>query len=143
MLRTASIPLAGAALAALLLAAPTATAASTDTVLPIPFAGMANGVTGLTYAPFSTYITARTDPGMPGITRFRCGEATYCAVVVHWYNVTTGASGATDLWLAPSPLGVARTGSGVVVAAATAGGAPGFPGTPTTFLPGAGTWTVP
>lgn len=143
MLRTASIPLAGAALAMLLTAVPIAGATSTDTVLPIPFAGLSNGVTGLTNAPFTTHITVRTDPTMPGITRFRCGDAPYCAVVVHWRNLTTGASGASDLWFAPSPVGVAHTGSGAVVAAVTAGGAPGFPGTPTTLLPGAGAWVVP
>jgi len=36
---------------------------------------------------------------------------------------------------------VVRTGSGMV-AAATAGGAPGYPDTPSTLLPGGGVWTV-
>lgn len=146
MFRTASMPrgmtLAGIALAALL-AAPTVSAAPTDTVLPIPFAGLTNGPTGFANPPSSKYITVRTDPDEPGITRFRCGASPYCDVVVHWRNLSTGASGAADLLFGPTAPGVTQTGSGTVVAAFTAGGVPGYPGTPTTLLPGAGAWTVP
>lgn len=147
MFRAALMPrrrttLAGIALAALLLAAPPVSAAPTDTVLAIPFAGMTNGSTGLTNPPSSTYITVRTDPDEPGITRFRCGAYPYCDLVVHWRNISTGASGAADLLYGHSR-GVAQTGSGMVVAAFTAGGAPGYPGTPATLLPGAGVWAVP
>ena len=147
MFRTALMPrsmtaLAGIAVAALLLAAPPVSAAPTDTVLAIPFAGMTNGPTGFTNSPSSTYITVRTDPDEPGITRFRCGVSLYCDLVVHWRNLSTGAGGAADLLYGLSR-GVAQTGSGMVVAAFTAGGAPGYPGTPTTLLPGAGVWAVP
>jgi hypothetical protein len=147
MFRTASMPrsmttLAGIALAALLLAAPPASAAPTDTVLPIPFAGLTNGPTGFTNPPSSTFISVLTDPDEPGITRFRCGAYPYCDLVVHWRNLSTGASGAADLLYGPSR-GVAQTGSGTVVAAFTAGGMPGYLGTPTTLLPGAGVWPVP
>ncbi|PQP19026.1 hypothetical protein C5613_31520 [Rhodococcus opacus] len=134
---------AGIALAALLLAAPPVSAAPTDTVLPIPFAGLTNGPTGFTNLPSSTYITASTDPDEPGITRFRCGAYPYCDVFVHWRNLATGTSGAADLLYGSSTRGIAQTGSGTVVAAFTAGGMPGYPGTPTTFLPGAGVWAVP
>jgi len=145
MFRTASMPrsvttLVGIALAALLLAAQPVSAAPTDTVLPIPFAGLTNGPTGFTNQPSNTYITVRTDPDEPGITRFRCAYL-YCDLVVHWRNLSTGASGAADLLYGPSP-GVAQTGSGTVIAAFTAGGRPGYPGTPTTLLPGAGVWAV-
>jgi hypothetical protein len=148
MFRTALMPrsmtaLAGIALAALLLAAPPVSAAPTDTVLAIPFAGMTNGSTGLTNPPSSTYITVRTDPDEPGITRFRCGVYPYCDLVVHWRNLSTGASGAADLFYVSHAPGVAQTGSGTVIAAFTAGGAPGYPGTPATQLPGAGGWAVP
>ncbi len=148
MFRTASMPrsmttLAGIALAALLLAAPTVSAAPSDTVLPIPFAGLTNGPTGLTNQPSSTFITVRTNPDEPGITRVRCGAYPYCDLVVHWRNLSTGASGAADLFYGSSAPGVVQTGSGTVVAAFTAGGMPGYLGTPTALLPGAGVWTVP
>lgn len=135
--------LAGIALAALLLAAPPVSAAPTDTVLPIPFAGLTNGPTGLTNPPASSYITVRTDPAEPGITRFRCGAYTSCDLVVHWRNLSTGASGAADLFYGSRPPGVVQTGSGTVVAVFTAGGVPGYLGTPTTLLPGGGVWAVP
>ncbi|WP_020476760.1 MULTISPECIES: hypothetical protein [unclassified Rhodococcus (in: high G+C Gram-positive bacteria)] len=47
-----------------------------------------------------------------------------------------------DLFYGPS-LGVAQTRSGTVIAAFNAGGMPGYLGTPTTLLPGAGVWAVP
>jgi hypothetical protein len=135
--------LAGIALAALLLAAPPVSAAPTDTVLPIPFAGLTNGPTGFSNAPSSTYITVVTNADEPGITRFRCVADSYCELVVHWRNLSTGESGAADLLYGSSTPGVTRTGSGTVVAAFTAGGARGYPGTPTTLLPGGGVWAVP
>ncbi len=107
MFRTALMPrsmttVAGTALVVLLLAAPPVSAAPTDTVLAIPFAGLTNGPTGFTNSPSSTDITVRTDPDEPGITRFRCGAFLYCDFVVHWRNISTGASGAADLLCGPS-----------------------------------------
>lgn len=147
MFRSTSIARAAAAVggaAALLLAAPVVRAAPTDEVLAVPIAGLFNGATGLTGPPAIAYITARTDPDEPGVTRFRCDEnpSTVCPVVVHWVNLSTGASGAADLWFGPSPKGEARTGSGRVAAVVTAGGVPGLL-TPITLLPGAGVWSVP
>jgi hypothetical protein len=75
-------------------------------------------------------------------------ETPYCVCAVHWRNLTTGSAGVTGVWSStyaptPSPDHVAQTGSGILVAAVTAGGAPGYPLTPATLLPGGGTWTVP
>ncbi|OYD70034.1 hypothetical protein [Rhodococcus sp. OK302] len=124
--------------------APAASAAPTDSVLAIPIAGVATGVTGLYGEAFSQFITARTDTDTPGITQFLGGQRG-CACVVHWRNLSTGLTGDTFAGFDPSPVwasptaGIAATGSGVLVATATVSGA----GLPITALPGAGVWTVP
>lgn len=126
---------------------PTAGAAPTDTVLPIPVVGLATGPTGFPGPPVAQHVTARTDPAEPGTTLFLGAETLYCACTVQWRNLTTGAAGVVNIWTPyapkPSPGDVARTGSGVLVAVVTAGGVPGYPLTPATLLPGGGTWTVP
>lgn len=126
---------------------PTAGAAPTDTVLPVPVVGLATGPTGFPGPPVAQHVTARTDPAAPGTTLFLGTEMLYCACTVHWRNVTTGATGVVNLWTPfaphPWPTDTAQTGSGVLAATITAGGVPGIPGTPTTLLPGGGTWTVP
>lgn len=124
---------------------PTAGAASTDTVLPVPIVGLATGPTGLPGPLLAHHVTARTDPAAPGTTAFLGTETPYCLCVVHWRNLTTGAAGVwhSTYALTPSPTHVAQTGSGILVATVTAGGAPGYPLTPATLLPGGGTWTVP
>lgn len=119
--------------AALLLAgAPSAAATPTDTVLPVPVAGLGKGLIG-------QHVTARTDTESPGITRF-LGTGGRCTCVVHWRNLSTGATGSTDLRLGLHRCrGTAFTGRGILVATVAAGGA----GTPITVLPGAGQWIVP
>lgn len=132
----------------LTIAPPTAGAATTDTVLPVPVVGLATGPTGFPGPPVAQHVTARTDPAAPGTTLFVGTEIPYCVCVIHWRNLTTGAAGVAGAWPAPwaptpPPRDVIQTGSGVLVAAVTAGGAPGYPLTPATLLPGGGTWTVP
>ena len=143
---TAAIPV--AFLVSLSTCLPTAAAAPTDTVLPVPVVGLATGPTGFPGPPIAQHVTARTDPAAPGTTVFLGTETPYCVCAVHWRNLTTGSAGVTGVWSStyaptPSPDHVAQTGSGILVAAVTAGGAPGYPLTPATLLPGGGTWTVP
>ncbi|OUS97344.1 hypothetical protein [Rhodococcus sp. NCIMB 12038] len=113
-LRSTSL-VAGAAVGvagALLLGAPPATAGPTETVLPIPVAGIGVGATGLISANH-IYMTATTDPDTPGVTRV----GPYTGVFVHWRNISTGEGGITYL---DNPGGTqVRTGSGTVVAAVT------------------------
>jgi len=132
-LRRASI-IAGAG-AALLLAAQPAAAAPTDTVFPIPVAGISVGVTGLPSSGYS-YLTATTDPDTPGVTRL----GPYTGVHVHWRNISTGAAGVAYL---DDRYGTSVvTGSGTVVASVTI--PPDGPGYRILVAtPGAGVWTVP
>ncbi|MEN0139264.1 MAG: hypothetical protein AAGC80_29210 [Rhodococcus sp. (in: high G+C Gram-positive bacteria)] len=128
---------AGAAVAVagtLLLAAPPATAEPTETVFPLPVAGIGVGATGLISANHF-YMTATTDPDRPGVTRV----GPYTGVFVHWRNISTGEGGVTYL---DNPGGTqVRTGSGTVVAAVTV---PDQAGTRVLALvPGAGAWSVP
>ena len=128
---------AGAAVAvagALLFGAPQAAAVPTETVFPIPIAGISVGVTGLLSAGHF-YMTATTDPDTPGIAL----AGPYTGVFVHWRNISTGEGGITYL---DNPGGTqVRTGSGMVVAAITV---PDGPGTRIlALLPGAGAWSVP
>ncbi|MFD6065373.1 hypothetical protein [Rhodococcus wratislaviensis] len=119
---------------ALLLGAPPATAGPTETVFPIPVAGIGVGVTGLLSANHF-YMTATTDPVTPGVTRV----GPYAGVFVHWRNISTGEGGITYL---DNPGGTqVRTGSGTVVATVTV---PDQAGTRVIALvPGAGAWYVP
>ncbi|KAF0957206.1 hypothetical protein [Rhodococcus sp. T7] len=119
---------------ALLFGAPLATAVPTETVFPIPVAGIGVGVTGLLSANH-VYMTATTDPDTPGVTRV----GPYTGVFVHWRNISTGEGGITYL---DNPGGTqVRTGSGTVVAAVTV---PDQAGTRVlAFVPGAGAWYVP
>ncbi|CAM3241152.1 Tat pathway signal sequence domain protein [Prescottella defluvii] len=132
-LRRASV-VAGAG-AALLLAAQPATAAPTDTVLPIPVAGISVGVTGLPSSGYF-YLTATTDPDTPGVTRL----GPYTGVHVHWRNISTGAAGVVYL---DNRYGTSVvTGSGTVVASITIPPeGPGYRILAATS--GAGAWTVP
>ncbi|WP_430336195.1 hypothetical protein [Rhodococcus sp. ACT016] len=125
---------AGAGLALLLVAQPAA-AAPTDTVLPIPVAGISVGVTGLPSSGYF-YLTATTDPDTPGVTRL----GPYTGVHVHWRNISTGAAGVAYL---DNRYGTSVvTGSGTVIASVTI--PPDGPGYRTlAATPGAGTWTVP
>ncbi|MFV9455342.1 hypothetical protein ACNJ7E_18100 [Rhodococcus sp. NM-2] len=116
----------------LLSGAPTAAAAPIDTVLPGP-------VVGLTGPVASGHVMVRTDTDSPGITRF-LGTGGRCACVVHWRNVSTGASGSADLRSGPGhSRAMVFTGPGVLVATVTA---VGVAGAPITLLPGVGAWTV-
>ncbi|SDD38588.1 hypothetical protein [Rhodococcus tukisamuensis] len=127
-LRRASI-VAGAGLA-LLAAAQPAAAAPTDTVFPIPVVWIGHTTTNLPTGDID-YVTASTDPAMPGITRF-----TGTLYTVHWRNLSTGTAGTVrGEW----PSVEVHTGSGPVVATVT----PGAVGYALTLLPGAGAWTVP
>ncbi|RZL73535.1 MAG: hypothetical protein EOP32_36700 [Rhodococcus sp. (in: high G+C Gram-positive bacteria)] len=119
---------------ALLFGAPLATAEPTETVFPIPVAGVGIGVTGLPSAGHF-YMTATTDPHTPGVTRV----GPYTGVFVHWRNISTGEGGITYL---DNPGGTqVRTGSGTVVATVTV---PDRAGTRVIALvPGAGAWSVP
>ncbi|WP_420880424.1 hypothetical protein [Rhodococcus sp. (in: high G+C Gram-positive bacteria)] len=84
------------------------------------------GVTNLPSGDIA-YITANTDPAMPGVTRF-----VGAAHAGHWRNLSTGATGSVIVeW----PSVDVRTGPGIVVATATGWGL--------TILAGAGGWTVP
>ncbi|MFD4182184.1 hypothetical protein [Rhodococcus sp. NPDC058514] len=131
-LRRASI-VAGAG-AALLLAAHPAAAAPTDTVFPIPVAGLSVGVTGLPSSGYF-YLTATTDTETPGVTRL----GPYTGVHVHWRNISTGAAGVAYLG---NRYGTSvETGSGTVVAVATVPDGPGYRILAST--PGAGVWRVP
>lgn len=132
-LRQASV-FAGAG-AALLLAAHPAAATPTDTVLPVPVAGISVGVTGLPSSGYF-YLTATTDPDTPGVTRL----GPYTGVHVHWRNVSTGAAGVAYL---DNRYGTSvETGSGTVVASITIPPeGPGYRIVAST--PGAGVWTVP
>lgn len=132
----------GAVLAVLVIlflaGAPSAAAAPTDTVLPIPVAGLATGPTGLGGPLVGQHVTATTDTDLPGITRF-AGTERPCACAIHWRNLTTGATGTANLWFGPATSGgTALTGSGVLVAIVTTSGY----GWPITVLPGAGLWSV-
>ncbi|WJJ14418.1 hypothetical protein P9990_26775 (plasmid) [Prescottella equi] len=112
--------------AVLLVTAQPAVAAPTDTVFPIPVVWVGLGVTNLPAGDIE-YITARTDPATPGVTRF-----TGAARAVHWRNLSTGANGSVMVgW----PSVEVRTGPGIVVATAAGWG--------WTILAGAGGWTVP
>ncbi|EKT82183.1 hypothetical protein COO55_32355 [Rhodococcus opacus] len=114
--------------------APVATAAPTDTVLPVPVIGITNLPTGF-LSPVYSQVMVRTDPEAPGMTEF----VEYCVCTVHWRNLTTGAAGA----VVPSrSTGPVLTGSGTVVAVLTVNGWSDRPGV-LTALPGAGTWNVP
>ncbi|QBJ97396.1 hypothetical protein ERC79_16715 [Rhodococcus sp. ABRD24] len=120
--------------AALLLAAQPAAAAPTDTVLPIPVAGISVGVTALPSSGYF-YLTATTDPDTPGVTRL----GPYAGVHVHWRNISTGAVGVVYL---DNRYGTSVvTGSGTVVAVATMSDSLGYRILAAT--PGAGAWTVP
>lgn len=131
-LRRASI-VAGAS-AALLLAAHPAAAAPTDTVFPIPVAGLGVGVTGL-LSPGYFYLTATTDTDTPGVTRF----GPYTGVHVHWRNLSSGAAGVAYI---NNRYGTpVETGSGTVAAVVTISDAIGYRILAST--PGAGAWTVP
>lgn len=134
-----AVPVVLAALALVLAGMPRAAAAPTDTVLPLPVAGVATGPTGLGGPLVAQHVTATTDPDTPGITRF-AGTERPCACAIHWRNVTTGATGVANLWFGPRTSGAtAVTGSGILVATLT----PSGNGWPITVLPGAGLWTVP
>ncbi|MDV7246265.1 MULTISPECIES: hypothetical protein [Rhodococcus] len=115
-------------------AAPVATAAPTDAVLPVPVIGITNLPTGF-LSPVYSQMTVRTDPETPGITEF----IQYCVCTVHWRNLTTGAAGAVAPTLFTGPV---LTGSGTVVAVLTVNGWSDRVGT-LTALPGAGAWNVP
>lgn len=116
-----------------------AAAAPTDTVLPVPVAGLATGPTGLAGPLVAQHVTVTTDTEQPGITRFSGTERT-CACMIHWHNLTTGATGTSNLWFGlPATGGPAITGSGILVATVTTSGVGG----PITALPGAGLWIVP
>lgn len=118
---------------------PSAAAAPSDSVLPIPVVGLATGPTGLGGPLVAQHVTVTTDPEFPGITRF-AGTERPCACAIHWRNLTTGATGTANLWFGPGTSGeTAVTGSGTLVATVTASGA----GWPITVLPGAGLWFVP
>lgn len=124
---------------AILAGAPQAAAAPTGNVLIIPVAGIATGPTGLAGPLVAQHVTATTDTEMPGITRFS-GTEGICACMIHWRNLTTGATGDANLWFGlPATGGTATTGSGILVATVTTSGV----GWPITILPGAGFWTVP
>lgn len=125
--------------AAILAGAPQAAAAPTGNILIIPVAGIATGPTGLAGPLVAQHVTATTDTEMPGITRFSGTEGA-CACMIHWRNLTTGATGDANLWFGlPTTGGTATTGSGILVATVTTSGG----GWPITILPGAGFWTVP
>ncbi|MGO4205437.1 hypothetical protein AB4Z09_27610 [Rhodococcus sp. TAF43] len=123
---------------ALVLGAQPADAAPTDTVFPIPIAGISVSTTGLPSSGYS-YPTATTDPDTPGVTRL---GLPYAGVHVHWRNISTGAAGVAYL---DHPGGTSvETGSGTVVAVATApGGVDGINYRIFVITPGAGVWTVP
>ncbi|QSE87888.1 hypothetical protein JWS13_04540 (plasmid) [Rhodococcus pseudokoreensis] len=125
--------------AALLVGAPSAAAAPADTVLPIPVFGVATGPTGLGGPLVAQHVKARTDPDSPGSTRF-VGAEYGCLCLVHWRNLSTGATGATGVGRPFDPRAVAVTGPGVLVATVTVSG---LAGSPITVLPGAGAWIVP
>lgn len=121
--------------AALLLAAQPAAAAPTDTVLPVPVAGISVGATGLPSSGYF-YLTATTDPETPGVTRL----GPYTGVHVHWRNISTGTAGVAYL---DNRYGTSvETGSGTVVASVTIPPeGPGYRIVASTA--GAGVWTVP
>lgn len=132
-LRRASI-VAGAGLALLFAVQPAAAAARTDTVFPIPVVWVGHGVTNLPAGDIE-YVTASTDPAMPGITRF-----TGTPYTVHWRNLSTGAAD-TVIGVEWPSVNV-HTGSGPMVATVTPDALlAAWPGL--TLLPGAGAWTVP
>ncbi|MFC4604585.1 hypothetical protein [Rhodococcus kronopolitis] len=129
-LRRASI-VAGAGLALLSAAQPAAAAAPTDTVFPVPVVWIGHTATNLPTGDIN-YVTASTDPAMPGITRF-----TGTPYTVHWRNLSTGAAGTVRV---EGPSVEVHTGSGPVVATVTSGGVAFFA---LTLLPGGGAWMVP
>lgn len=113
-----------------------AAAAPTDTAFPVPLVGASGTATGLRSVG-AMYVTASTDPAIPGITRFIADR--YCCVFVHWRNISTGAAGIAYLGY---PSVEAQTGSGIVVAAVTVPtGPPNYPAV--MIQPGGGAWTVP
>lgn len=135
-LRRASI-VAGAGVALLLVAHPAA-AVPTDTVFAIPVAGLALSV-GSSELPRSgyTYVTATTDTDTPGVTRL----GPDVGVHVHWRNISTGAAGVAYLGNRDGTL--VETGSGTVVAVATAPSPNVIIFLIVLSTPGAGVWTVP
>ncbi|SDD25543.1 hypothetical protein [Rhodococcus tukisamuensis] len=131
-LRRASI-VAGAG-AALLFAAQPAAAAPTDTVFPIPVVWIGPSATYLSNGDIE-YVTASTDPAMPGVTRF-----TGTPYAVHWRNLSTGAA---DTVLVEWPSVEVHTGSGTVVATVTPPDYLLAEYSGLTLLTGAGAWAVP
>lgn len=126
----ATLALVGAAIGG----APAVSAAPVDTVLPIPVAGNRISFMYMTWMQVCQgRVIARTDTETPGLTYFRMEDG--CGGVVHWRNLTTGATGDAEVG-APSPPAAVATGSGVLAAVITMG-------TTVTFWPGMGTWNVP
>ncbi|NLE82792.1 MAG: hypothetical protein GX610_25110 [Rhodococcus sp.] len=114
--------------------APTVAAEPVDTVLPIPVAGNRISFMLMTWMHVCQgRVIARTDTETPGVTHFRMEDR--CGGVVHWRNLTTGATGDAEVG-APSPPKAVATGSGMLVAVVTMGHT-------VTFWPGMGTWNVP
>lgn len=121
---------------ALLFGAHPAAAAPTDTVFAVPVVGASVSATGLPSVG-AMYVTASTDPAIPGVTQF-LGDR-YCCVFIHWRNISTGAAGTAYLGY---PSVEAQTGSGIVVAAVTVPTGPlDYPAV--MIQPGSGAWTVP
>lgn len=109
-LRRALVAGVGAGIVVLAAAVPVA-ATPADTVFPIPLAGVGIVVPGLPTVG-AGYLIAGTDTDTPGITRFR-PAGTYCCMVIHWRNLSTGAADTVYLGY---PSVDAYTGPGVVVA---------------------------
>jgi hypothetical protein len=121
----------------------TAQAAPSDYQFPLPVAGITADPPFMFATTVHGWLSARTDPATPGVTRFVAGEPIWgCYCSVQWRNLTTGATGITDIRLGGDrvPLnGYTNTGSGVLVATVgLTGGAMS-----TTLIQSAGMWTVP
>ncbi|MFM1722128.1 twin-arginine translocation signal domain-containing protein [Rhodococcus sp. PAM 2766] len=125
-----------------LAASPPAHAAPTDYQFPNPVVGIIATAPPWYLASNGGSVAARTDPTSPGITRFVTGAG--CSCIVQWRNLTTGATGVSEVgWaLDDRPLhGYANTGSGMLVASVWPDNSLGRPAI--TILPTAGSWTVP
>lgn len=127
-----------------LVASPTAHAAPTDYQFPNPVVGIIATPPPWYWSPNGGSIAARTDPTSPGITRFVGAPNGGCSCTVQWRNLTTGATGVSEVgWaLDDRPIhGYANTGSGILVASVWPDNSLGRPAI--TILPTAGSWTVP
>ncbi|MFC9841368.1 hypothetical protein ACFVKB_47635 [Rhodococcus sp. NPDC127530] len=117
----------------------TADAAPADVQFFLPTFGVTAAPPYMLSSAVGGWVIAQTDPEKPGMTRFVGDDASYCFCSIQWRNLSTGATGTTQV-VPRSTLnrGYVPTGPGVLVAAV------GIPGTPSvTLLPGAGVWTVP